>query len=37
VLKNGRVVGMVYMNDVTQDEVLEMIIQGKQPKRPLAA
>src|SRR6266850_2108728 len=36
VMKNGRVVGMVYMNDVTQDEVLQMIIQGKRPQQALA-
>jgi len=35
VMKNGGVVGMVYMNDVTQDDVLQMIIQGKQPQREL--
>lgn len=31
VMKNGSVVGMVHMKDVTQDEVLQMIIQGKRP------
>jgi D-xylose transport system ATP-binding protein len=31
VMKNGGVVGMVHMKDVTQDEVLQMIIQGKRP------
>jgi D-xylose transport system ATP-binding protein len=31
VMKNGSVVGMVQMKDVTQDEVLQMIIQGKRP------
>ena len=30
-MKNGSVVGMVHMKDVTQDEVLQMIIQGKRP------
>ncbi len=37
VMKNGGVVGMVYMKDVTQDEVLQMIIQGKRPQQALAA
>jgi len=37
VMKNGGVVGMVYMKDVTQDEVLQMIIQGKRPPQSLAA
>jgi len=37
VMKNGRVVGMVHMKDVTQDEVLQMIIQGKPPQQALAA
>jgi D-xylose transport system ATP-binding protein len=37
VMKNGSVVGMVRMNDVTQDEVLQMIIQGKRPGQALAA
>src|SRR5450432_2294920 len=36
VMKNGGVVGMVHMKDVTQDEVLQMIIQGKRPAQPLA-
>jgi D-xylose transport system ATP-binding protein len=31
VMKNDSVVGMVHMKDVTQDEVLQMIIQGKRP------
>jgi len=31
VMKNGRVVGMAYMNEVSQDDVLQMIIQGKRP------
>jgi D-xylose transport system ATP-binding protein len=37
VMKNGRVVGMAYMKDVTQDEVLQMIIQGKRPPQVLVA
>ena len=37
VMKNGRVVGMVYTNAVTQDDVLQMIIQGKAPPKALAA
>ena len=37
VMKNGGVVGMVYMKDVTHDEVLQMIIQGKRPPQALAA
>ncbi|ABF44136.1 MULTISPECIES: ATP-binding cassette domain-containing protein [Deinococcus] len=32
VMKNGRVVGTVNKHDVTQDEVLEMIIAGKLPR-----
>ncbi len=36
VMKNGGVVGTVYMKDVTQDEVLQMIIQGKRPPQALA-
>jgi D-xylose transport system ATP-binding protein len=37
VMKNGSVVGMVHMKDVTQDEVLQMIIQGKRPGQAQAA
>jgi D-xylose transport system ATP-binding protein len=37
VMKNGFVVDMVRMQDVTQDEVLQMIIQGKRPQRAAAA
>jgi len=37
VMKNGSVVGTVYINDVTQDDVLQMIIQGKQSQQALAA
>lgn len=37
VMKNGSVVGMVHMKDVTQDEVLQMIIQGKRPGQAVAA
>jgi len=37
VMKNGGVVGMVYTNAVTQDDVLQMIIQGKQSQQALAA
>ena len=37
VMKNGRVVGTVRTNDVTQDEVLQMIIQGKRPQQALTA
>jgi D-xylose transport system ATP-binding protein len=37
VMKNGSVVGMAHMNNVTQDEVLQMIIQGKRPPQVLAA
>jgi len=37
VMKNGGVVGTVYINDVTQDDVLQMIIQGKQAQQALAA
>jgi D-xylose transport system ATP-binding protein len=37
VMKNGSVVGMVRMQDVTQDEVLQMIIQGKRPAQAIAA
>jgi D-xylose transport system ATP-binding protein len=37
VMKNGSVVGMVQMKDVTQDEVLQMIIQGKRPVPAQAA
>lgn len=37
VMKNGGVVGMVRMEDVTQDDVLQMIIQGKRPASALAA
>jgi D-xylose transport system ATP-binding protein len=37
VMKNGSVVGMVHMKDVTQDEVLQMIIQGKRPPQALVA
>jgi len=32
VLKNGKLVGTVNVEDVTQDEVLAMIIAGKLPK-----
>ncbi len=34
VMKNGRLVGAVSTADVTQDEVLAMIIAGKMPERP---
>ena len=37
VMKNGSVVGTVRMEDVTQDDVLQMIIQGKPPAAALAA
>jgi D-xylose transport system ATP-binding protein len=37
VMKNGSVVGMVHMKDVTPDEVLQMIIQGKRPGQVLPA
>jgi D-xylose transport system ATP-binding protein len=37
VMKNGSVVGMVHMKDVTQDEVLQMIIQGTRPPQALVA
>jgi D-xylose transport system ATP-binding protein len=37
VMKNGSVVGMVHMKDVTPDEVLQMIIQGKRPGQAQAA
>jgi D-xylose transport system ATP-binding protein len=37
VMKNGGVVGMVRMDEVTQDEVLQMIIQGKRPPQAMAA
>jgi D-xylose transport system ATP-binding protein len=37
VMKNGRVVGTVRTKDVTQDDVLQMIIQGKTPAHALAA
>lgn len=37
VMKNGSVVGMVHMKDVTQDEVLQMIIQGKRPGQAATA
>ncbi len=37
VMKNGKLVGTVYTKDVTQDEVLGMIILGKMPGAPNAA
>ena len=37
VMKNGNVVGMVHMKDVTPDEVLQMIIQGKRPAKAQTA
>lgn len=37
VMKNGNVVGMVHMKDVTPDEVLQMIIQGKRPAQTVTA
>jgi D-xylose transport system ATP-binding protein len=37
VMKNGSVVGMVRMQDVTQDEVLQMIIAGRRPAAAVAA
>ncbi|HEY6513962.1 MAG TPA: ATP-binding cassette domain-containing protein [Burkholderiaceae bacterium] len=37
VMKNGNVVGMVHMKDVTPDEVLQLIIQGKRPAQAPAA
>ena len=35
--ERGRLVGTVNIPDVTQDDVLEMIILGKMPKQPKAA
>ena len=34
VMKNGKLVGSVYTKDVTQDDVLGMIILGKMPNAP---
>jgi D-xylose transport system ATP-binding protein len=31
VMKNGSVVGTVHTDDVTEDDILQMIIQGKPP------
>ena len=33
VMKNGKVVGSALTSQITQDEVLEMIIAGKLPRR----
>jgi len=37
VMKNGALVGTVLTKDVTQDDVLEMIIRGNTPAKALAA
>lgn len=36
VMKNGKLVGTVDVNDVTEDDLLAMIIAGKQPERAMA-
>jgi D-xylose transport system ATP-binding protein len=37
VMKNGKLVGSVRVSDVTEDEILGMIILGKHPHREAAA
>jgi D-xylose transport system ATP-binding protein len=36
-MKNGKLVGSVRVSDVTEDEILGMIILGKHPHREAAA
>ena len=36
VMKNGALVGTEHVDDVTEDDILSMIILGKNPKREAA-